>query len=361
MIVVLSLVAVILSLLLVVGIHEAGHAWMAYVFKIKIKKISIGFGRALLSWQGKKGCQWIWAMWPVGGYVQLLNSRIESVSLDNYPFSFDKKPVWVRCVILLSGALANVLTAWFVLVFMFLLGYQQTTPVIANISTPSLASAAGLAEGDRIIRVAGEPVSSWRDVGMQLVMALGHYNIDVLVEDKAGATHQVPLDLTRWSEASKRGSLLTAIGVKPDLSEKNKQRVAGTSFPQAGHQAFLEVKKLLYFFLVMIKQLFTGVIPFSLLLGPLGIFTVVVGSFLQGLAVFLYFIANLSLSVALINLLPIPGLDGGSIIYALVEKVRGKPVSVEMEILLHRLVFIAFCLILVQLLLNDLQRYTFHR
>ena len=81
-----------------------------------------------------------------------------------------------------------------------------------------------------------------------------------------------------------------------------------------------------------------------------------VASFLQGLVVFLYFISSLSFAVALINLFPIPGLDGGSIMYALIEKIRGKPVSVGMEVLLHRLIFIVFCLVLVQLLLNDLQR-----
>ncbi len=357
MFVVLSFVAIVFSLLLVVGLHEAGHAWAAHIFKIKIKTISIGFGRALFHWQGKDGCQWRWSMWPVGGYVQLMNSRIEPVSPDDYPYSFDKKPVWVRCVILLSGAMANLLTAWFALVFMLMLGYQQMVPVIADIKAGSIAFNAGLAGGDRMIRVAGQPVSTWRDVGMQLIMALGDHHLDVAVENKAGARHQVQLDITHWRYGHGNGSLLTALGVSPDISVKNKQHVAGLPFLQAGQQAYWQVISLLYFFLVMIKQLLTGVIPFSLLLGPIGLFTVMVDSFLQGLAVFFNFIAYFSLAVALINLFPIPGLDGGSIIYVLIEKVRGKPVSVEMEVLLHRLVSIAFCLILVQLLLNDLQRY----
>lgn len=107
---------------------------------------------------------------------------------------------------------------------------------------------------------------------------------------------------------------------------------------------------------MILKQLLTGVIPFSVLLGPLGIFAASVASFTQGVAVFLFFIATLSFAVAVINLFPIPGLDGGSIVYALIEKVRGKAVSVPMELLLHRLVFIIFCVLLVHLLMNDLQR-----
>lgn len=108
--------------------------------------------------------------------------------------------------------------------------------------------------------------------------------------------------------------------------------------------------------MMILKQLFTGAIPFSVLLGPIGIFAASVASLMQGIAVFLFFIATLSLAVAVINLLPIPGLDGGSIVYAIVEKIRGKPVSVPMELLLHRLVFIIFCVLLVHLLMNDLQR-----
>ena len=100
MCVVLSVFVVVLSLLLVVGIHEAGHAWVASLFRVKINKISIGFGRALLSWRAMSGCQWVWACWPVGGYVQLLKSRIAPVLPRDYPFSFDKKPIWVRCTIL---------------------------------------------------------------------------------------------------------------------------------------------------------------------------------------------------------------------------------------------------------------------
>jgi regulator of sigma E protease len=356
MFVVLSVFVVFLSLLLVVGIHEAGHAFAAYLFKIKIKKISIGFGKPLFSWQGRRGCQWVWARWPLGGYVQLLNSRIEPVSLAESTYSFDKKPVWARCIVLLAGAFANMLTAWLALVFMFMLGYQQTVPVIEKITPSSIAFTAGLLEGERISSIAGQPVASWREVGMQLIMALGHDGVDVVVENVSGVTHQVQLNLAKWHYGPGKNSLLLSIGISPDASEKNIQQVMGLSWWSACQHAFLHIAGIFYFFLVMLKQLLMGVIPFSLLLGPLGLFSVMVSSFLQGLTVFLYFIASLSLSVALVNLLPVPGLDGGLIVYAIIEKIRGKPVSVGFEILLHRLVFIAFCLILVQLLLNDVRR-----
>lgn len=356
MIIWLSLVSIVLSLLIVVGLHEAGHAWAARFFRVKLRRISIGFGKPLLSWQGKN-CQWVWAMWPLGGYAQLLNSRIETVSPNEAKFCFDKKPVWVRCIVLLSGAFANMLTAWVALVLMLVLGYQQTIPVLANVATPSIAATAGLAAGDRIISIAGQTVPSWREVGMRLIMMLDNSAVDVVVENATGTKRHVSLDLTQWRTKHSNASILKALGVSPDLSAHNLQRVDGLPLLQACQQALLQMMRLVWFFLVMLKQLLTGVIPFGLLLGPFGMFTAMLDSFLQGLSVFLYFIASLSLAVAVVNLLPVPGLDGGSIVYALLEKIRGKQVSVGMEVLLHRLVFIAFCLVLVQLILNDLQRY----
>ena len=355
--VVLGVLAIVLSLLLVVGLHEAGHAIMARLFKVKIKKISIGFGRALVHWQGKAGCQWVWAMWPLGGSVQLLNSRIEAVSPQDYQFALDRKPIWIRCLILSSGALANVIVAWLALVLMLMLGYQQRAAVIDTITTPSVAASSGLVAGDRMVSIDEQLVPSWRDVGMQLIMTMGRSNVDMVVDSVAGVRHHVTLDLAQWRFKRGDNSLLLAIGVNPDLSPKNTEHVDSLPVLQACQQAFLQLVGLVCFFGIMLKQLLVGIIPFAVLLGPLGLFTAMIGSFLQGIAVFLYFIASLSLSVAIINLLPIPGLDGGSIVYALIEKIRGKPMSVAMEILLHRLIFIAFCLLLVHLLLNDAQRY----
>lgn len=356
MLIILSLLSIVVSLLLVVGIHEAGHAWMARVFDVNVKRISIGFGRPLFRWQ-RNNCEWVWAIWPLGGYAQLLNSRIEPVPPKDNKFCFDKKPVWVRCIILLAGAFANILTAWLALVFMLMLGYQQRSPVIANVTSPSMAATAGVAAGDRIISFAGQKVPSWREVGMQLIMTMDQRHVDVVVENPAGVKRPLSLDLAHGQFTGGKGSLLNIMGITADLSKQNIQKVPGAPFLQSCEQAFLQIIGLFYFFLIMLKQLLTGVIPFAALLGPFGLFTVMASSFLQGLAVFLYFIATLSLAVALVNLFPLPGLDGGSIVYALVEKVRGKPVSIGMEVLLHRLMFIVFCLVLVQLILNDAQRY----
>ncbi|MCP0914086.1 MULTISPECIES: M50 family metallopeptidase [Legionella] len=351
-----SVIAIVLSLVLVIGLHELGHALAARLFGVKIKRISIGFGRPLLKWHAKNGCEWIWALWPLGGYVQLLNSRIEPVSTKDYPVCFDRKPVWMRIIVLLAGAMVNLLIAWLALLVIFMMGFQRVSPVVAEVHPASMAAAAGIQAGDQFIAIAGKEVFSWRDAGMRFIMVLGKKNVPVILEDKQGDRRQVIMNLAHWHYVRGSNALLKGLGIEADITIQPTQKM-GLPFLQAAKEAFLSSFYTLAFYLVMLKQLLLGMLPFAALLGPLGLFTTMITSFAQGIIVFLLFIANLSLAVGLVNLFPIPGLDGGSIIYALLEKIRGKPVSIALEILLHRLAMIIFCVLFIQLILNDVARY----
>ena len=191
---------------------------------------------------------------------------------------------------------------------------------------------------------------------MQLIMAVGQDNVLVVVKNGLNVNRNLSLDLKNLHLENRKDSLLLKFGIKPALAKESSVKVLGLPIDKAAKKAFLEILNLVIFFLVIIKNIITGIIPFGLLLGPLGIFNEIVASFKQGVAVFLYFIANFSISVALINLFPIPSLDGGSIVLALIEKIRRRPVSIAMEILLNQLILIVFSLLLVQLILNDLHR-----
>ncbi|KTC87197.1 M50 family metallopeptidase [Legionella brunensis] len=350
----LALLAILLTLILVVGIHEAGHALAAKIFSVKIQKISIGFGKALLSWKTKSGQELVWSILPLGGYVQLLNSRIQKVSPEELAVCFDKKPVWVRCIILAAGAIANLITAWLAFTLMFVIGYQQNPPLVQAVTPESMATKAGLKAGDRFLSVGEQDVNSWQETGMRLIISLGKKEVPAQIKESDGTVRKISLDLSQWRY--KKGTLLQGLGIEPQLLS-HKEQVKGQGLGEAFCHAFIKSVQLLSFFLLMLKLLITGTLPFAVLLGPIGLFGVSVTSFLQGLPVFLYFIASFSLAVGLVNLFPFPGLDGGSIIYALLEKIRGKPVSIPMEILLHQLAVIIFVLLLVQLILNDIQRY----
>lgn len=352
----LALVAMVITLILVIGIHEAGHALVAYWFGVKIQRISIGFGRPLLSWRKKNGLEWVWALWPLGGTVLLLNSRVFPVKPAQYPYCFDKQAIWRRICILLAGSFANLITAWLALVLVFTLGIHYTLPIIQSVEKGSVAAVAGVVSGDQIMAINDQPTMGWREVGMELIKCFG--NSAVSVSLKSANTHVIKtttLNLSQVSFNQHKASLLTGLGIVPNLNAAKGLQISAT-WVDAIAKANASIKQILYFFLIILKQVIMGVIPFSVMLGPLGLFAVTLSSFTQGVAVFMYFIATLSLAVALINLFPIPVFDGGSILYALVEKIRGKPISIALEVLIHRLLFIAFCVLLAQLISNDLLR-----
>ncbi|QMT59282.1 RIP metalloprotease [Legionella sp. PC997] len=351
----LAIIAIILTLILVVGIHEGGHALVARIFSVKIKKISIGFGKPLLVWQSRSGCEWVWAFFPLGGYVQLENTRISPVDPKDHSVCFDKKPIWQRILILLAGAVANLITAWFAFILVYSIGLTYTMPEIKEVLPNSTAAQKGMLPGDKFKSINGSATPTWSDVGMSLVTLWGKDNIPVTLIRADGQESNTTLDLSHQQFHGTKISLLTELGIKPNLSAP-KNTLRASSLMDAIHKTNAFMGNMVYFFLMILKQLLTGVIPFSVLLGPLGIFAASVASLTQGMVVFLFFIASLSLAVAVVNLFPIPGLDGGSIVYALIEKVRGKAVSVPMELLLHRLAFIIFCVLLVHLIMNDLQR-----
>ena len=357
----LAIIAIILTLLLVVGIHEAGHAVVARFFHVKIKKISIGFGKPLLQWRSKSGIDWVWAIWPLGGYVQLLNSRITPVEPKEYSDCFDKKPIWIRIFILLGGALANLITAWVAFTLVFYIGIHYKLPQIQSVQPNSIAAQAGVSSGDQFIAIEGYPTPTWQEVGMQLVILWGSKDVKVtLAQANKTELKEVTLDLSQIKFTGKEKSLLAGMGMTPNLAAPGAVMFS-TSILGAMAQANAAIIHMLYFFMMILKQLFSGVIPFAILLGPIGIFAASIASLMQGVVVFIFFIASFSMAVAVVNLFPLPGLDGGSILYCIIEKIRGKPMSVAFEVLLYQLMFIAFCLLLVHLVNNDLARYFIHK
>lgn len=352
---VVAILAIILTLLLVIGIHEAGHALMARLFNIKIKRIAIGFGTPIIQWRSKSGCEWVLGMWLLGGYVQFNNTRISPVDPKEYDRCFDKKPIWQRVLVLLAGATANMITAWLAFVLVFYVGLQCRIPQIKTVEVNSVAAQAGILPEEQFVAIRGHETPSWQEVGQELIVLWGFKNIPVFLKNNQGQIKEVALDLSQIKFTSKTRSLLTSLGITPNL-KADFHLVQSPSIGAAMHKANEVIGYLLYFFLMILKQLFTGVLPFSLLLGPVGLFAASIASLTQGVVIFFYFIASLSVAVALINLFPIPGLDGGALVYAAVEKIRGRPISVALEVLIYRLMMVVVFLILVQLVLNDFAR-----
>lgn len=353
---ILAVLAIILTLILVVGLHEAGHAIAAYFLNIKIRRISIGFGPPLVQWTSKSGCEWVWAMWPLGGYVQLLNSRIRPVPESDYPFCFDKKPIISRILVLIAGVVANLITAWCAFILIFSIGMHSQIPQVESVAPNSLAALSGIHSGDQLLAMDSQLTPSWQEIGMSLIVHWGSPDLVIQVKNNQQEIKELHVNLSQIHFAGRERSLLTSLGIIPNLKAP-RQLIQSPSLEDAIHKSTQTTLHLVYFFLMVLKQLFSGVIPFSMLLGPLGLFAASIVSLSQGLVVFMYFIASFSVAVAVVNLFPLPGLDGGSILYAMIEKIRGKPISIALEVLLYQLTFILFCMLLVHLIMNDVQRF----
>lgn len=352
-----ALLAFLLTMILVVGIHELGHGIAAWLFSVKIIRVSLGFGKPIVSWKTRSGCELVWALWPFGGYLKLLNSRIEPVPESEYPYCFDKKPVGVRLIILISGILANLVTAVITFTLIFMLGFKQYTAVIQTALPDTPASVAGFQAQDRLLTINNQNAESWAEASLLLLMNLNNPKLALDVKRESGLIQTLNLNLQNLKFNKPGSNLFSAIGFEPAPFVDHQYMVPGVSFFNALNQAFWKSIQVIYLFLVLIKQIITGALPFGFLIGPLGLFALSIQSLMEGVTIFLYFVANLSLSVALINILPVPGLDGASIVYTLIEKWRGKPISIALEILLYRLAMIGFFLLLMQLSINDLRRY----
>ena len=356
----LAVVALLLMFLVVVGLHEIGHALVARCFGVKIESIAIGFGKALFCLKDKRRLKWVIGILPLGGYVQLLNSRNQPVQENQSSQCFDKKTAWIRCLILLAGGFFNFLLALFAMTAVMAVGYSQYPPVVAKVIPQSLMARAGVNSGDRLVAINAQKVDSWQKAGMQFITELGHANVRLEVTNTHLQTRILTINLQDKQFLRYQYSFFNQLGITPKIGPQYLEKIPPKPFFSAVAHALSEVGSWVLFYLLMIKQLITGMLPISVLLGPLGLFAASIASFAQGFSSFMFFLATLSLAVGVVNYLPIPGLDGGSLFYIMLEKIRGKSLSVAMELLLYRLARIAFFMLMVQLVLNDGVRYFMH-
>lgn len=350
----IAIISFAITLIIVVGLHELGHALVAHYFSIEIKRISIGFGKALWSYRSKSGCEWIWARWPLGGYVDLLNTRIHPIDKSQWPHAFDKRPVWQRLVVLFAGSLFNLFTAWVCYTGFYLLGHHYPIAVIQEIAPNSLAAQARFQAQDHIISMNQHPVHSWEEAGIKLLMLIGTEHVQFTVKRQDGAIEVRDMNLSHLNFPPHTRSLWSLLGIKPSMKSISwfpPQTVAEAML--SGLNSITQLFSLLF---TILQQLCLGYLPFSLLAGPLSLFALNLSAFLHGFTAFIHYIATFSLAIGIMNLFPLPGLDGGSIFYTCIEKVRGRPIPIAYEILFYRLTMIAFAVFLIQLILNDLTR-----
>ena len=230
----LALIGFLLTIIIVVTVHEFGHYLAARFFRLRILRFSVGFGKPIWTHTDKRGTEWVLAPIPLGGYVRMLEQ--EEASISGLPFAqtLESRPPWQRFVVFGAGPLANFILAALLYTGMSMVGEQQVRPVVGDVRPDSPAALAGFAKGDEIALVNNRSVESWREVWARFVDSVAEEQA-VLVRTITGAERVIPagnLSLDDMAEGLYKG-----VGVSRDfsyLTSAIKRVVPGAPADRAG-------------------------------------------------------------------------------------------------------------------------------
>lgn len=363
---VLTLPAFLFVLTVVVFFHELGHFAVARWCGVDVEAFSIGFGRELMGFNDRKGTRWKLCLIPLGGYVKFSgdenaasvpdHEKVAAMSAAQRAGAFAAKPVWQRAAVVAAGPVANFILAIVIFAFIFgAFGRVVSTPLVGAVQPESAAAEAGLQPGDLITAVNGTPIETFAE-------------LQRIVSVSAG----VPLQL----EIERQGQL-TGLTVTPQLRELkddfgNVQRVGllGVSRTvqegdriQKTYGPFEAVKEGVnetWFVMVRtveyIGKVVRGREPADQLGGPIRIAEVAGQVATLGFIPLLQLAAVLSVSIGLLNLMPVPMLDGGHLVYYAAEAVRGRPLSEKAQEFGFRIGLTLVLMLMVFATWNDLSR-----
>lgn len=457
--VLISIIALLVTLGILVTIHEFGHFWVARRCGVKVLRFSIGFGKAAKTWIGKDGVEYVIAPIPLGGYVKMLGQEdttvtdTSSVPASQRQYSFACKPLWQRMVIVAAGPIANFLLAIFVFWLINIsYGVSGIAPVVNSVIEDSVADRAGLRAGDEILAVDGTETIIWQQVTLQLLARLGETGDVLLTVDPADSNRprdirlpidawmgsetapnpvndlgiiqfEIPADIagivpggaadaaglqagdkivsvdgspirgwTHWVEVIranpeltlnvvvKRGGIDNVLLMQParatlddgtvigsigayveettlaELLPPEMQRQVDYNVVSAIQPALVETWDKSLFVLDSVKKMVIGLISVKNINGPITIAQVAGETATYGLDVYLGFLALLSISLGVLNLLPIPVLDGGHLLYYAIEAVIRRPVPERIQAFGLQLGLLLISGIMVLAIYNDVNR-----
>ena len=431
--------AFIIALSILVAIHEYGHFWVARRCKVKVHRFSIGFGKVLFKKLDKHGTEFVIAAIPLGGYVKMLDGRVEEVPEALSEFSFDKKSVWQRIAIVAAGPIANFLLAIIAFFLMYMIGVGSAKPVVNGVLENSPVSVITTQSPFQVSAVNGRTVNDWEALNLALVAQIGEPSVELSVtpvnlfdlssnsqstlSENREPSQTYTVSLANWKFDPKKESIISSLGLIPyspkvhlsaaSIAENGAAQRSGleindkliaingiqlddwqqfvkliqenanqplrlviergaikhtlTLVPDARESAdgtlrgyigvapkvdpypeqlrvslkygpidsFLkgvdktwQLSELTFSTLV---KLVTGDLSVKNLSGPVGIAKGAGMSADYGFAYFLGFIALISVNLGIMNLIPLPVLDGGHLMYYFVEAITGKPVPERIQ------------------------------
>ena len=356
----------LLAFLLVIGplifIHEMGHYLTGRWFGVKAETFSIGFGREIFGWADKQGTRWKVGWLPLGGYVKFLGDMNPASVADpewlalppeERARTFHGKPVWQRFIIVFAGPAINFLFAILIFAGLFAaIGEPRTPPVVAQVVAGSAAAQAGIRPGDRIQSVAGRSVHRFEDISSIVVIRPEQPLRIELVRDgrpvSLMATPRAQVASDVFGNEFRRGLL----GIGP-----GRPVIEPVPFWQLPGAAVRHTANTLVMMVETLAQVVTGRRSVKELGGPLKIAQFSGQQATLGWLPFIFFMALVSINLGFINLLPIPLLDGGHLLFYAIEGVRRKPLKPETQEWAFRTGLAALLALMLFVTFNDLASF----
>ena len=310
----------IILISIVVFIHEYGHYYFAKKYKVGVTDFSIGFGKELFGFNDKDGTRWRICAIPLGGYVKLLTT----------------KPLYQRVIIVSAGPIANFILAIFIFAIIFMtVGKDITIPVISEVKENSPAQQSGLKSKDQIIFIDNKKIESINDVALFITTSKNNtVKIDVLRNQKELSFSVIPekkMTIDNFGNNIERK--LIGIKIAPLQGKLNREKMGPT---KALYLSVKETYNTIAMTLSYIGRMISGQENANQLGGPIKIAQISGKVAEHGLVPFLSIMAYISISLGLINLFPIPLLDGGHLFFYLIEFIRGKPLSENVQIYFYK-------------------------
>jgi len=325
---------------LLIFIHEFGHFLVAKRVGIKVLEFALGMGPKLFGFQ-KGETLYSLRLFPIGGFVRM--AGMEPQDLDDER-GFNKKSVWQRMAVISAGPAMNLVLAVFLFASIFaFIGLPRPEPIIGEVIPGHPAAAAGLQPGDRILAINGEKVGSWAEM---VALIQKHPGQPLTLEVQRGQ-ERLKIKLVAESRRTDDGRELGFIGIGQALGRQNPLEALKNGLLQTIGIVFFWFKALA----LMISRKMAP--DFA---GPIGITQMIGEATRSGLTNLLSLAGALSANLGLINLLPIPALDGSRLLFLLLEAVRGKPIDPARENFIHLIGFAVLIFLAIVIAYQDLLR-----
>lgn len=359
-----TIIPFLFVLTVVVFVHEMGHYLVGRWCGIGASAFSIGFGPELIGFTDKHGTRWKLSAIPLGGYVKFIGDEdatsspvgvdVSKLPADEQSRAFPGQPVWKRAATVFAGPAFNIiLTVVIFSIFFAMYGRQIADPLVAGVQPNSPAAAAGFEPGDRFISVEGQKVTTFSDV-QRIVSGRSGDELHFTVERDGNMVDlKATPSLVERTDPLGNKIKMGAIGVETTQAVGNFRRIEYGPLESVG-QAIIETGHIISRTGEFFKRFAVGREDKCQLGGPVKIANMAGKAASQGFDWLIQLTAMLSIGIGLLNLFPLPPLDGGHLVFYAVEAIKGSPVSVRAQELFYRVGFLVVMGFMGFVLFNDL-------